>query len=828
MIEDPELRELFQAESEEHLLHLDQGLLHLEKNPEDAAILKELFREAHSLKGSSRMLGVADVETLAHRFEDILGAATKGKVRFTAELVDTLTRSLDDIRGFVREAVTGEPVTMTVIQALARMEGVKESEIAEIQERPQTPTVEVKQEPSAKMNRRTPVPPAAPVVANKSVAPASPPIVVPPRVEVSQHIANKSVAPASPPIVVPPRVEVPQNVVTSPSPSPLDEAEKPFLSIEPPEPSSSVKTSPIPGMEEEGRIDTIRVEPRKLDRLLNQAGELSVVKTRIKRRLLELEEVILQWEEVTRVSSLAGEGQTEKVAGDRSLLIPGLESLGGQLRRIRHALYEDEAGLDLVARELEERIRNLRLLPLTTIFNLFPRMVRDLARQQGKQVELVVEGGETTADKRIIEELKSPLTHLVRNAIDHAMELPAQRVERGKAEVGILLLKASRTPTHVVVELIDDGRGLDAQAIKETAIRKKLYTESQLEGFTMAQLYALIFLPGFSTSQMVTDLSGRGVGLDAVRVNVERLKGVVLVDSIPGKGCSFTIRLPITLATTPVFIVSEYGQTFAIPVDFVQTVRRVPSGEVFSLEGRDTLLLDGLPVSVGRLGHLLRLAPPAKRGSDQKETHIPCIFLVYGEERLGLFVDELVSEQEIVLKAHGAILKRVRNISGATILGSGEVCMVLNPQDLIRTIQKQTIFGSGVEQSAEEGLVLKIQKKVLLVEDSITTRTQEKRILEEAGYQVEVAVDGLDALNKLGKNTFDAIISDVQMPNLDGLALTEKIRTNKIYQNIPIILVTSLASDEDMRRGLEVGANAYITKPAFDQRIFLETLERLI
>ncbi len=840
MIEDEELRELFKAESEEHLQKLDDGMLHLEKFPGDLEALKELFREAHSLKGAARMLGVGEVEALAHRLEDMLGAASRGNLQFSSVLVDRLVNTLDDIRALVQEAVTGEPSSISLSDALSRLDepmddpgppaGGGSAPAAPATETVSRGGTEGSGSTSATGNPEKIEPIGEKAFSELAAAPkATPPPVAPvPRPPPPQAApASEPAPPPKPaPAPIPPPVRKPP---PAPEPTPPPEPE-PAAEPEPSEEPDEDRKEPGGETGETATLretsSYIRVDARKLDKLLNLVGELTVVRTRVKRRLSEIEEGVIWWEELSREMSAESARRKDgngADADDHSRL----EQLGLRLHDLRHGIFEDEVGLELVSRELEEGIRNLRLLPISTLFNLFPRMVRDLARSQTKSIDLLMEGGETTADKRIIEEMKSPLMHLIRNAVDHGMELPEQRRLMDKPETGTLQVRASQTATHVVIEVQDDGRGLNLESLKRTAIKRRVITPSMAEKMTPGQLESLIFHSGFSTSSIVTDVSGRGVGLDAVRANVERLKGSVQVHSEPGEGCRFTIRLPITLATTPVFIVQTGGRRFAVPLDFVHSVRRVAKEHIFPIEGLDTIELDGTPVSVARLSDLLELP----REKIPPPPPWPCIVMNVGEERLGIFVDSLEDELEVVLKPHSGILQRVRNISGATILGSGEVCMVLNPPDLIKTVQKGTLSLSlDMQGTAEDDTIeeKREQPLVLLVEDSITTRTQEKRILEGAGYEVVAAVDGADAFDKLNQEVFDAVISDVQMPNLDGLALTEKIRQNPEFKDLPVILVTSLSSPEDMRRGMDVGANAYLTKPTFDQQNFLETVRRLV
>jgi two-component system chemotaxis sensor kinase CheA len=490
--------------------------------------------------------------------------------------------------------------------------------------------------------------------------------------------------------------------------------------------------------------------------------------------------------------------------------------------------YEDSARLDAVVSTLEESIRHIRLLPLATIFQLFPRMVRDLARDQEKEVQLTIEGGDITADKRILEEMKDPLMHMIRNSIDHGLEGPAERQRCGKPHLGMIRLRARITPSNLVIEVADDGRGLDLECIKDTALKRRLRRSEELAAMTPAQIQSLIFAPGFSTSPIVTDMSGRGVGLDVVGANVERLKGSIQVESSLGHGCTFCICLPRALATTRALIIMVDRRPYALPIEYVYTTRLVSPQEIFPIEGMDTLLVDGKPVSLAHLSTLLDISPqsPALKESNAADAEQlrSCIILSVGDDLIGLFVDTLLDEQEVVVKSHSAILKRVRNVSGATILGTGDVCLVLNPLDLVRSVCQRPV------RMLQESSPPKPQQKqvILLVEDSITTRTQEKRILESAGYEVVVAVNGIDALQKLSSRAFDAVVSDIEMPHMDGLTLTEKIRGEPKYSELPVILVTSLASEEDKRRGVEVGANAYIGKPTFDQGVLLDTLRRLI
>lgn len=841
MLEDQELRDIFKIASEDHLQKLDEGLLYLEKTPNDQAKLEELLREAHSLKGDAGMLGIKDIATLAHQMEHILGTVKRGETELTSVISDRLYQGLDAIRQLVKEAVTGQPAAVNTFYVLAYMMGAENPA-------PKTDRENSPQENQEAANEDNIQPEENFNLTNEQPNSID---IIPLKIQTLPTSNGVTETPVLPTIKT--QVEQPQSITITIGENSIPH---PFT------PSSPQQLTPTSSR---FAIESVRVETRHLDSLMTQTGELTVTKTRIAHRLIQIEEIVNLCEEWSRENSInhfliqeitptigvfTSNGKNSSLSLQTSEQSNGngfhqwqdfqnriqerLELVNSLVNRLRNAIYEDNARLEIVADELSDGIRTMRLLPLSTIFNLFPRMVRDLSKQEGKQVDLVIEGGETKADKRIIEEMKDPLMHMIRNCVDHGIETPKERQLIGKNTQAKIQIKAKQTATNVIIEVGDDGRGLDIQKIKQTAVKRGICHEDELVNMTPNQIQSLIFEPGFSTRTFVTEVSGRGVGLDVVRTNVELLKGTIQVDSEPGKGCTIRLQLPTTLATAHVLIVAVMEMNYAIPVEFVQMARFVSPDEIFTIEGRDTIVVDHQPVSVGRLADLLELSAANTDSSlvtsnlNDKAisiiNHIPCIILKVGDERLGLLVDALVDEQDVMLKSQSLLLKRVRNVSGATILGNGEVCMVLNPQDLIKSVRKRSL--SVIPKQISQAVTNK--QIILLVEDSISTRTQEKRILESAGYEVVTAVDGVDGLNKLKSRSFDAVVSDVQMPNMDGLSLTSKIRQHKEYSELPIILVTSLASEEDKKKGAEAGANAYITKGNFNQEVLLDTLRRLV
>lgn len=552
-------------------------------------------------------------------------------------------------------------------------------------------------------------------------------------------------------------------------------------------------------------IDTLRVESARLDRLMQQAAELVVSKGRASRWSHELGELIDRAEQ----RPLADGGSAR------------LAELIAPLKRLQAQALADSARLEGVATDLEEGIRGLRLVPLSAVMELFPRMVHDLGRELGKSVGFVVDGASALADKRIVEEIKAPLMHLVRNSLDHGIEPAADRERVGKPPQGTVRVSFAQGNDLLQVTVSDDGRGLDLAAIRQQAMRRGLYSADELDHLSTAQLQQLILQPGFSTSAMVTDVSGRGVGLDVVRSTIERLHGTLAIDSSAGQGMSIRLQLPVSLTATRAMLLREWGQTYAVPFDDIAFLKRLRADELLLVEGRHCFYRGQQAIAVERLGLLLdRAAPSLPEGQA-----MDCVVLELGGERFGLLFDEVIGTEDLVVKPTTPPLTRVRNLAGLAVLNAGDVCPVLNLYDLLRSMNRAARAPTATGADGESGAMRR--KRVLLAEDSITTRLQERRILEAAGYEVDTAVDGVEAWQLLASREYDALVSDVQMPRMSGLELAQTIRQHARYAEMPIILVTSLATEADRRRGLEVGADAYITKGDFDQGLLLDCLARL-
>jgi len=426
----------------------------------------------------------------------------------------------------------------------------------------------------------------------------------------------------------------------------------------------------------------------------------------------------------------------------------------------------------------------------------------------------------------VLEEIKDPLVHLVRNAVDHGIEKPDEREAAGKPRVGTVTVRAYQKGSNIVVEVSDDGAGIDVEEVKRAALKSKVLPQEELEAISDEQAMQLIFASGVSTSKMITETSGRGVGMDVVRKNVEALHGHVDVDSTLGEGTITTLTLPLTLATTQELLVRVREQTFGIPISAVERIQRIEPESISTVEGKEAIIVNGQPISLVYLCDVLEM-PKQEQALDPNEK-IPVVILGAGRWRIAFLVDAVVGQQESVVKSLGKQLARVRNVAGATILGTGQVIMTLNPSDLLKSARGaagKTDIAARIARSQEQE---EKRASVLVVDDALATRNLEKNILETVGYDVKVAADGVEALSILQSDgVCDVIISDVVMPNMDGFELTAAVREDAKLCNTPVILVTSLESTEDKERGLEVGADAYIVKSSFEQETLLDAVRQL-
>jgi chemotaxis protein histidine kinase CheA/ActR/RegA family two-component response regulator len=785
-LEDEGLLETFRTEVEERLASLSQGLLSLEARPDDPEILAAIFRDAHTIKGSARMMGFGAVKEVAHRMEDVLGDIKEGRLRMTPAIADVLLAGVDLIPALVAPGgVSGElpPQAEDLVNRLESARGGLAPATSGAVPKAGSP-VEWAPDLSAigDGDARTPSEPVG-------------------SVEPSGHGAiGASVGHRDPLGTAPPRPSGLSQTDLVGNGSPGHGAHEHAV--------EERHTRPEPDGESVATASSIRIEAVKVYELIDLVGEASVGHVRSAENAKAMVTVVQNLEK--RMRRLR-DGRSTQVEDAREAMTEALAQLTGLLDTMEDAVSEEGRGLD----RLQEQAMRLAMLPTSSIFAPYPRIVRDLCRDLGKEVDLHMDGGGTELDKQVLERIVDPIRHLLINAVDHGIETPAEREAAGKPRRGSLYLRARQQGRQVVMEVEDDGRGIDAQKVREAARRRGLLEAD--EDLPDAEVLGLLFQAGFSTSRLVTDLSGRGVGLDVVKTAVDRLKGAVEIQSSLGEGTRFLVTLPITLAIVEGVMVTCGGQTFAVPVSAVEEVVAVPAHELSRVGGRETAVLRGRTTPVVQLHRTLGLPP-------DEEPWGPVMVITTATRRIAFRVGSVRGQREVVIKGLGTFLPRVRHVAGATISGDGTVILVLDPFELVDAARKLT----GSTPRAEEPQSTATGLRLLVIDDSLAIREMNRSILEAAGYGVETANDGLDGLNRLAQGGFQGVITDVEMPRMDGFELTNQIRSNPSLSHLPVIILTSLVRDEDRRRGLEVGADAYITKAGFDQNVLLDVIEGLV
>jgi two-component system, chemotaxis family, sensor kinase CheA len=777
----------FAAEAVQHLQSMNRYLVELEAGTETADCRAELFRAAHSLKGAARAVNLADVERSAHELEDVFAGLCRDEVRPDKGTLDYAYSTVDRLTALVAAAAAAGPPDPAAAAA------------SPLATEPPGPTDLPAYEPGPPAYE--PGPPAY-----EPGPPAYEP--GPPAYE------------PGPPAYEPrPPGSQPDPPAYGPGPSthqPARAAARP-----PHEAASPGDARPAPRT----AVETIRVATTKLDAVLAGVGELVVGRIGMEQRLAEadaLAAVLTGWDTAWSMAWARHQRGDPRQNADRgALLAEGRVQLGharqllGQLRR---RLDADVRRLGQVTSDLHDDVRRTRMVPAAAAFEVLPRMVRDIAHDAGKQVRLLLEGADTEVDRAVLEQVKDPLTHLLRNSVDHGIEAPAVRAAAGKPELGTIRLRAGQRNEMLVLEVDDDGAGIDPARVRAAAVAAGLLAAEAAEHAPDAEVVPLIFRAGFSTRTAVTALSGRGVGLDVVQAAVERLHGAVDVRSEPGRGTTFVLSLPLSVSTMHCVLVEAGGQTFAVPTAVVDRIVRVAPADVGRAGGRAVLRVADRPVTLARLADVLAL--PDRAGADPGDI-VPAAVLGVQGGQVALLVDRLAGARELVIKTLPRPLTGIRHVAGAAILGSGEVAVLLSGGDLFAAASQTDVPPAPAPGPRRPATIL-------VVEDSVTIRTLEKDVLESAGFRVEVAGDGLAGWEMLSAGEFDLVVSDIDMPRLDGIELTRRIRASPRTRHLPVVLVTSHESREHRERGALAGADAYLVKGALDQDRLIDTIRRLL
>lgn len=759
------LMETFDIELEEQIQAITEGLLVLEKGAEGnerRQVLEGVFRAAHNIKGAARGVEVSDVSDIAHHLESIFAVLKRGNRNPDGVVTDIVLESLDAMRQAMVTFKARQPLDFDkggLIDRLEKTVALVEQQAAAVPQENKNGSA------AAAINS-----PAAPDAAMK-IERAQP-------LEPSQPVEQDN---------------------------------------------ASARPAPKAG-EQHVATDVVRVNLEKLGKLAAMMEELQVTKIEMDDHLASVQRLCSRVQELTRGWRRTGGSAKQSQADIENWIKRSADSVA-ELDLASALAYREmrssTSRLGILVESLQDNVRRMRLVPVATILRPMSRQVRDLARELNKKVDFEICGDDIEIDRVVLDGIRDPLVHLLRNALDHGIESPEQRLSKGKPAEGKLQVMVRSEGSQILMTVQDDGDGISADRIAASALKKKIVSEAELAAMEHAEILDLIFRPGFSSKEIITSISGRGVGLDVVVANLRKLKGSVLMETDEGRGTSFILRLPITLATEHGVLVRAGGMSFAIPTSAVDRIMEIKPEQIIEVEASHAIMHRGRSIPLRDLAATLELQ--AHEPINQKL--LPVMVVAKGWESVAFLVDEIIGEREIVVKPFRLPLQSVRNITGGTLTGSGEVIMVLNPSDLVDSSMRGRLGDlRGKENMPEEAKI----PRVLVVDDSITTRSLEKSILEHAGYRVGVAVDGRQAWNLLQEQTFDLVVTDVEMPQMNGFELTELIKQSERLKRMPVIIVTSLAREEDRRRGIEVGADAYIVKGQFETKILLDVVEQLI
>ncbi|OCS27716.1 chemotaxis protein CheA [Campylobacter fetus subsp. venerealis CCUG 33872] len=757
-----EILEDFLVEAFELIKQIDHDLVELEANPEDLELLNRIFRVAHTVKGSSSFLNFDILTKLTHHMEDVLNKARHGDLKITPDIMDVVLESVDMMKALlrsIRDNGSDTSAGISIDDICIRLTAISEGEAPQSSQ--QETNDAPKQEPKEEANTNEPkeeeqVDESANDVDVNSLSEAEV------EAEIERLLKVRKAEDQA-------RKEQRKNEHhEDPKPAPKPEPA-------PSKPAAS-ETKNAPAQSSGSAIEqTIRVEVKRLDNLMNLIGELVLGKNRLLKIYDDVE---------------------ERYEGEKFL----------------EELNQVVSALSLVTTDIQLAVMKTRMLPIAKVFNKFPRMVRDLSRELGKQIDLEISGEETELDKSIVEEIGDPLVHIIRNSCDHGIEDPKDRAQAGKPEKGVIQLKAYNEGNHIVVEIVDDGKGIDPLSVKMKAVERGIITDREADAMSDKEAFALIFKPGFSLAKQVTNVSGRGVGMDVVKTNIEKLNGIIDIDSEVGKGTIMKLKIPLTLAIIQSLLVGSQEEYYAIPLASVKETVRVPVDNIYTIEGKNVLRLRDEVLSLVRLSDLFGVKQVFESGD---QTYV--VVINVAESKLGIIVDNLIGQEEIVIKSLGNYLQNIRGIAGGTIRGDGKVTLIVDVGMIMDMAKELKIdIRASIESSIKAVSKDKPSDyKVLIVDDSKMDRTIMQKSLEPIGVTVIEATNGVEALNiiKSGDHVIDAVLIDIEMPRMDGYTLAGEIRKYSKYRNLPLIAVTSRTSKSDRLRGVEVGMTEYITKP---------------
>lgn len=764
-----EIMEDFLIEAFEMIEQLDQDLVELENNPQDLELLNRIFRVAHTIKGSSSFLNFDTLTHLTHNMEDVLNKARKGELKLSHEIMDVVLPSIDlmkalliSIRDNGTDANSGIDISESVkkLQAISneKSDSAPTQTTNESKKTTQSPTPEV-QNPSTSNNPLADEPDLDYSNMSEQEVEAEIARLLQKRQEADKQKRSEKKKMQNQDVLE--SVQQTQKSQSSENPAPK----------KPENPKKADETKiPSTGVEQ-----TVRVDVRRLDSLMNLIGELVLGKNRLIRIYGDVE---------------------ERYDGEKFL----------------EELNQVVSSISTVTTDLQLAVMKTRMQPVGKVFNKFPRMVRDLSRELGKNIDLIITGEETELDKSIVEEIGDPLIHIIRNSCDHGIEVPEVRKNAGKSEMGTVELKAYNEGNHIVIEISDDGKGLDPDMLKQKAIEKGVITEREADAMTDKEAFGIIFKPGFSTAKSISNVSGRGVGMDVVKTNIEKLNGLIEIESEKGVGTTQKLKIPLTLAIIQALLVGVQEEYYAIPLSSVLETVRVSQDEIYTVDGKSVLRLRDEVLSLVRLADIFKVDAILEATNE-----VYVVIIGLADQKIGVIVDYLIGQEEVVIKSLGYYLKNTTGIAGATVRGDGKITLIVDVAAMMDMAKNVKVSINKLIDEAEASRAKNSPSDyiVLAIDDSSTDRAIMKKCLKPLGVTVLEASNGLEGLDivKNGEKTPDAVLVDIEMPRMDGYSFAAEVRKYNKFKNIPLIAVTSRTSKTDRMRGVESGMTEYITKP---------------
>ncbi len=778
-----EIMEDFLIEAFEMNEQLDQDLVELEHNPEDLDLLNRIFRVAHTIKGSSSFLNLNILTHLTHNMEDVLNRARKGEIKITPDIMDVVLRSIDLMKTLLvtirdtgsdtnngKENEIEEAVKQLQAITSQNLEGAKEGTKEAPKKEAEKENTEENQENKAKA-------PTAKDFASDNPLADEPDLdytnMSAEEVEAEiERLLNKRQEADKERRAQKKQEAKPKQEVTPTKETPKTETPKAPKTETKAKAKADTEENKAPSI---GVEQTVRVDVRRLDHLMNLIGELVLGKNRLIRIYGDVE---------------------ERYDGEKFL----------------EELNQVVSSISAVTTDLQLAVMKTRMQPVGKVFNKFPRMVRDLSRELGKSIELIIEGEETELDKSIVEEIGDPLIHIIRNSCDHGIEPLEERRRLNKPETGKVQLSAYNEGNHIVIKISDDGKGLDPVMLKEKAIEKGVISERDAEGMSDREAFNLIFKPGFSTAKVVSNVSGRGVGMDVVKTNIEKLNGIIEIDSEVGVGTTQKLKIPLTLAIIQALLVGVQEEYYAIPLSSVLETVRISQDEIYTVDGKSVLRLRDEVLSLVRLSDIFKVDAILESNSD-----VYVVIIGLADQKIGVIVDYLIGQEEVVIKSLGYYLKNTRGIAGATVRGDGKITLIVDVgamMDMAKSIKVNitTLMNESENTKSKNSPSDYI---VLAIDDSSTDRAIIRKCLKPLGITLLEATNGLEGLEMLknGDKTPDAILVDIEMPKMDGYTFASEVRKYNKFKNLPLIAVTSRVTKTDRMRGVESGMTEYITKP---------------